>query len=364
MTNTNPASCPFCNSRKIKKQGRRKNKLQNIQKFRCNDCGKYFTEQKTITNKTYSARTILNAISYYNLGHPQTRVCKLVNQRFKVRVSQRSISEWLEGFKEICTYNKLRKKAVTLYSPKNIIKKQTLYHIQPYTFQYHKAKLYLLFHTRLYNNQFTNTSLLYEPLKVYLEKIPTKKFPHHIFTYNKEANERRKQRASQIRFKRLKIKVTTKNNQALKLAQLALKLAENNKQRHEAVQNFMLINDSTTIAVEVPVYLTNWDSDYYRNQRGFLFPLKNHQTPITGHIDVLQIRNGLIHILDYKPSADKVRPIEQLSIYALAISRKLNLPLYYFKCAWFDDKNYYEFFPLHCVYKKKGIRRRKHALQT
>ena len=119
----------------------------------------------------------------------------------------------------------------------------------------------------------------------------------------------------------------------------------------------MLINDSTTIAVEVPVYLTNWDAGYYKNQRGFIFPLNNYATPITGHIDILQIRNNLLHILDYKPNADKINPIEQLTIYALALSRKLNLPLYFFKCAWFNENNYYEFFPLHLVYKLKNKRK-------
>jgi len=114
----------------------------------------------------------------------------------------------------------------------------------------------------------------------------------------------------------------------------------------------MLINDSTTIAVEVPVYLTNWDSGYYKHQRRFVFPLNNYTTPITGHIDILQIRNRLIHILDYKPEASKSKPIEQLTIYSLALSRKLNLPLYHFKCAWFDESSYYEFFPLHVVYPK------------
>ncbi len=113
----------------------------------------------------------------------------------------------------------------------------------------------------------------------------------------------------------------------------------------------MLMNDSTTIAVEVPVYLTNWDAGYYRNQKGFIFPLSNYTTPITGHIDILQIRNGLIHILDYKPEANKIKPIEQLTIYALASSRKLNLPIYYFKCSWFDEDDYFEFFPLHAIYE-------------
>src|SRR3989338_5177319 len=136
------------------------------------------------------------------------------------------------------------------------------------------------------------------------------------------------------------------------LAKLALNLTKSNNERHQAIQDFMLINDSTTIAVEMPVYLTNWDAGYYRNQKGFIFPLNNYKTPITGHIDMLQIRNNLLHILDYKPDANKQKPIEQLTIYALALSRKLNLPIYYFKCAWFDENNYYEFFPLHAVYKK------------
>lgn len=54
---------------------------------------------------------------------------------------------------------------------------------------------------------------------------------------------------------------------------------------------------------------------------------------ITGHIDVLQIRNGKIHILDYKPGANKEKPIEQLMVYALALSRRTHLPLYDFVCA-------------------------------
>ncbi len=32
-----------------------------------------------------------------------------------------------------------------------------------------------------------------------------------------------------------------------------------NKKRHETLQKFMLVNDSATIAVEIPVYLANDD---------------------------------------------------------------------------------------------------------
>ena len=369
----NEISCPKCASSQIKKHGTKKKKLQTLQRYFCNNCRKTFTLQPE-KSKTYPLNIILNALSYYNLGHSQQEAANMLSKRFKLKPSQKTISNWINEHKEICTFHKLRAKAIKLFKPSEMIHKQTLNHIQPYTFKYHKAKLYLLFHSRLYNNEFHNIANFHEPLKKYLEKISSKEFPHHIFTYqkgitsspiaeidklseninidskNKNINE---QRASQLKFSHLKINHIQKQNQANQLAKLAINLAATNKQRHQSIQDFFLINDSTTIAIEVPIYLTNWDAGYYRNQNGFIFPLNNYKTPITGHIDILQIRNGLIHILDYKPEADKIQPIEQLTIYALALSRKLNTPLYYFKCAWFDEQNYYEFFPLHAVYEKQ-----------
>jgi ATP-dependent exoDNAse (exonuclease V) beta subunit len=87
-----------------------------------------------------------------------------------------------------------------------------------------------------------------------------------------------------------------------------------------------------------------------------MIPLPLNLTPrevITGHIDIVQIRKGLIHILDYKPGAKREKPIAQLTIYALALSRLTGLRLYDFKCAWFDENDYFEFYPLHVVYKRK-----------
>ena len=81
--------------------------------------------------------------------------------------------------------------------------------------------------------------------------------------------------------------------------------------------------------------------------------MKKDDDVITGHIDFVQLRNGMLHILDYKPSASKEKPVEQLTIYALALSRLTGLRLFNFKCAWFDEEDYYEFYPLHVVYKKK-----------
>jgi ATP-dependent exoDNAse (exonuclease V) beta subunit len=67
---------------------------------------------------------------------------------------------------------------------------------------------------------------------------------------------------------------------------------------------------------------------------------------ITGHIDFLQVRNGCVHVLDYKPDAKTNRPIAQLAIYALALMRRVpSLRLFDIKCAWFNEQEYCEMFP-------------------
>jgi hypothetical protein len=60
----------------------------------------------------------------------------------------------------------------------------------------------------------------------------------------------------------------------------------------------------------------------------------------------LQVRNGAVHVLDYKPHARADKPIAQLAIYTLALTRLVpSLRLFDIKCAWFDDEEYCEFFP-------------------
>jgi hypothetical protein len=139
----------------------------------------------------------------------------------------------------------------------------------------------------------------------------------------------------------LSANVTRKENYAPKLAALALQIAPPNKKRRETLQRFILLNDSATIAVEVPIHLSH----------GFTFPFG--ERPITGHIDVVQLRSGFLPILDYKPEARKEKhAVTPLTIHALALSRRTGLPVKAFKCAWFDERDYFEFFPLPAIYRK------------
>jgi len=73
--------------------------------------------------------------------------------------------------------------------------------------------------------------------------------------------------------------VTRKENHATRMAALALPTAFNNRRRHETLLRFMLINDSATVAVKIPVFLTKGDVEYYRTQG---FNLRFESAVITG----------------------------------------------------------------------------------
>ena len=119
----------------------------------------------------------------------------------------------------------------------------------------------------------------------------------------------------------------------------------------------MLTNDSTTVAVEVPIFLLEDDIAALENYYDVTIipkepihrarPALGHKPRfITGHIDFLQVRNGAIHLLDYKPDARTTKPIAQLGIYALSLTRLVpGLTLADMRCAWFNELSYNEFAP-------------------
>lgn len=201
---------------------------------------------------------------------------------------------------------------------------------------YHKAKIALIL------QEFQHQK--YEALGEFLDVISVE-CPHQIFKESPRMSE------INVGFSLSEVVIRQKNNFACCIADLVLQAVNDNKLRHQTLQQFMLVNDSVTVACEVPVYLDVTDIEHMQNQLGFLIPL-NFNQPITGHIDILQIRNGEIHILDYKPNAKKENPVDQLTLYALALSRLTGIRLFHIKCAWFDENSYFEFFPLHVVLKK------------
>jgi hypothetical protein len=342
-------TCPYCASKDFVKRGTRQNKHQIVQLYLCRnpECTKTFTSQD-VKGKHFPLNVVIEGMSYYNLGCTFEESCAILHQKFGVNPGPATLSAWVDEYKELCRYERLRPYATKLYKPKDTVEVVTMAHRQLYRFRYHRAKTILML------EEFRNRNLL--RLKDYLDAVSSET-PHQYFQDGERMSEVRS------KFDTADMIVKSKTNYANRLAAFVLQAVSDNKARHEAVQRFFLANDSVTVATEVPVYIRKEDVEHMENILNFkvtndgLVQFKGKKQEeklprlLTGHIDLVQIRNGQVHILDYKPNAAKERPIEQLTWYALALSRLTGLRLFNFTCAWFDEKDYYQFFPLHVVKK-------------
>ncbi len=346
--------CAYCAGIDIVKKGTREKMLEIVQLWYCNSCKRVFTPQ-SVKGKTYPLSIIIDGISYYNLGFSLEQSCKILKEKFGFDVQPSTLAAWVEEFKDLCRYYRYRPFAIKMCAPMETVVSVTLAHRQLYRFMFHQPKTRLIIREDIKHSRFG-------PLAEFLSLVSSET-PHQYFQEGLRMSE------TPLRFSKEQMIVRSKHNFANQLAAFALQGVKENKKRHEAVQKFMLANDTVTVATEVPVYIKRADLVHMQTQLGFEIYKKEGKgirkieksdelpTLITGHIDFVQIRNGQIHILDYKPNAAKEKPIEQLTLYAMALSRLTGLRMYCFKCAWFDEKDYFEFFPLHVVYKKKGRKR-------
>jgi ATP-dependent exoDNAse (exonuclease V) beta subunit len=344
------SACPYCHSADIVKAGLRKKKFEEVQVYLCRHCQKKFTPLIT-KNRQHPVAVILQSLILYNRFKTGEEIVDFFQKSLGHKVSLKTILEWVKDYEHYAPFLRMRDFLARKINDKEMkvsecFVENRMFHNQIYDFKYHRAKV-----GNLIKEDFRNYKL--RAIKDFLE-LTAAECPHQVF---KESQAR----SSEFRniFDLDEVKIAGKSNRATDMAKFVTQAVANNKERHERLQEFMLFCDSTTIAVEVPVLLDQADLDHYKHMLNFKIPLelKNENDVITGHIDIVQLRNGMIHILDYKPGARKEKPIEQLTIYALALSRLTSLRLYNFKCAWFDEDDYYEFYPLHVVYKKKAAKK-------
>jgi transposase-like protein len=330
-----PQRCPHCGSVSVSRKGTRRKKIEIVQLWRCGSCKRVFTPSPAgLRNKTYPLRIVLDAITLYDLGYSLTETAAKLRTRHGRSIARSTIASWLHDHQSLTTYARLRASGRRLFSPAQTLRSIKLYHRQVYKFQYHRAKLDLLRQGREHRRL--------APLADFLELIPLQ-CPHELFHDSERASQ-----SPLASLNTARLIVNQKENAATAMAALVIPTIGNNRLRHEALQRFMLVNDSTTLAVEVPIWLTTEEILELERQYGLLLraPDALPNAAITGHIDFLQVRNGAVHILDYKPDARTNRPIGQLTIYALALTKRFHgLKLFDIKCAWFNEEEYCEFFP-------------------
>jgi PD-(D/E)XK nuclease superfamily len=213
-----------------------------------------------------------------------------------------------------------------------------------YSFTYCRPKLDFVRNGILDDKRTGDTR--FAALADFLESVPTT-CPHDLFRRDDDPKARASQ-ASPAWADPSRIIVNRKENAATRTAALIIPTVGNNKLRHETLQRFMLCNDSVTVAIEIPIWLTEEEITSLEHEHGIEIAPRIDGNPraITGHIDFLQVRNGCVHVLDYKPNATTNKPIGQLAIYALALTRRVaGLKLFDIKCAWFNEQEYCEIFP-------------------
>jgi len=106
-----------------------------------------------------------------------------------------------------------------------------------------------------------------------------------------------------------------KDTIASKLSELALTTKRNDESPHEAVERFFIRNDSKTICSELPVFIKPEEID-----------IIDIETPLTGHIDLVQERFGKLYIMDYKTNLNRPeRHASQLQLYQKAIQERTSI---------------------------------------
>ena len=297
-----PERCPSCNSRSVAPKGRRTKKLETVRLYRCRSCRRTFTPgPRAIRNKTYPLHEVLDALSTYNRGYPLEETSRRLSSRYGHAISAATISRWLAEHPRLTTYRRLRERSLKLFTPPQLTRTFKLYHRQVYEFSIHRGKLAFARAGTLDDRRRGDTR--FAPLADFLERAH-RDCPHEYFRREDGA------RVSQLspEFLRLdRLIVLEKQNTATDTAALVIPGVGSNYDRHPKLQRFMLINDSTTVAVEVPIFLLEDDIAALENYYGVEIVPKEpvHRARsalghkprfITGHIDFLQVRSGAIHI--------------------------------------------------------------------
>lgn len=187
----------------------------------------------------------------------------------------------------------------------HVILGKPLWHDGWYWFKFNKERLFFFSHSR-------HATLLND----YCHRIMTEKLPD-LFEFGPRASRMRTPRCF----------VSSVTHPITKFASASLLYRGEYANNHARVQNFLLENESRTIAIELPVWFQNGEG------------VEN----LTGHIDVLRLTDK-IEIWDYKPAADKERyASSQLYWYARMLSARLNVPLAEMRCGYFDEKKAFVF---------------------
>jgi hypothetical protein len=143
-------------------------------------------------------------------------------------IAPRTIHSWLGQFASVCTFSRLRKRYS--FVEDETILTRTFSHKKEYRFKFHRLK------TNIFCKR------LFPQIRRYLWHI-AENCPNKLFQDGGGA------RCSDGNLPELGLHLVRKDTNAVPLAKLGLVLARDRRGRHEAIQRFMLANDSATVVL-------------------------------------------------------------------------------------------------------------------
>lgn len=323
-------SCSYCKSHRVVKKGTRKNKLQTVQLYYCKKCNRRFS-RTSLPTYTFPAQAIITAPILYYQGYTLAKIVSLLKARFSIKPALSTVATWVADYGYLCALKNNRSDIQAYSSPGKLIARKVFMHEQKYLFQMHRYKCDRIIPP------------VFHALKEYLETI--------AFTASiNSAQYTLRASSTFLNISFQKYPESTKGHYLCKVAEIALRGVLSNYQRHAFLQKFLLATDKATLAVEVPVYLSDKETRSILHVAGGLL----------GHIDFVQIFHNKIIILDYKPNARAEKKVhEQLLIYAIALSVRTGIHLRDMECAWFDEKDYYSIPAIELYAHKKTMHTEK-----
>ncbi len=106
--------CLYCSGTHIIKKGKRRKKFETVQLWYCKDCDVVFAP-RTLKGKTYPIPVILDGLGYYHIGHSLEGSSMLLQERYGIKVTPTTLSRWLNEYKALCTYGRLRQRGTALF---------------------------------------------------------------------------------------------------------------------------------------------------------------------------------------------------------------------------------------------------------
>lgn len=296
--------CPSCGGHQFTKAGSRRLKSgEKRQLYRCVDCNKRFSSRNR-TGKNTDPRAILKAVELVCLGHGYEEVLLTLKREYGVTRSKSALSRWISDLP--LPWLEIRD-GFSIDGP--LVRSRLFTHAGlRYLYRVHQGKL--------------RFAKRYTGLVRYLDRLPSF-LDATLFDRALHCSALQRYANPGLRHCR-DITLT-------RMAGAAVALAPTARQRHATLQSYFLHGDRATFATEVPVYMRDPELGL-----------------VAGHIDALQIYPDKLLLLDYKPRAAAEKPekvVTQLTLYALALAKRADLPLSEMQCAYFDEHDAYFFDP-------------------